>query len=564
MNTIFFDIGFIIIIATIFGYIARILKQPLIPAYILAGAVFGPILGFISNGEIILTLSEIGIAFLLFTVGLELDLKKLRDIGSVATVGGLIQFAVIFGLGFFTASIMGYVPIEAVYVALIVAFSSTMVVIKLLSDKKELDSLHGRIIIGMLLMQDILAIFAISILSTLNDFSIYNLLYSLFKGFLLFLFAFVASRYLFPKLFKFAAKLQELLFLLSVSVAFAFSIIFDMMGFSIAIGAFIAGVSLANLPYNLEIVSRVKSLKDFFSTVFFVSLGVQLVFADIQKILVPIIVLTFFTIVIKTLFNFVLIAVFGYEKRTSFLTAISLAQISEFGLIIVTQGVIFGHISSEFMSLAIIIATITITVSTYFIKFNSEIYNKSKHFLKIFDFLITNKHTLHNFNKEKKYEVLLIGYDRIGYSIFKGLRKISNEMLIIDFNPDIIKKLVKKHVSCMYGDIGDIEILDRINFKDLKMVVSTIPEVRENLMLIKKVKRANHETLVFVTSMQVDDALELYDHGADYVILPHFLGGEHVSLMLEDISRDITSLIIAKTDHIKELHVRKELHPHHY
>lgn len=564
MEEIFFDIGLIIIIASVFGFIARMLKQPLIPAYILAGVIFGPILGIIHNGPVIITLSEIGIAFLLFTVGLELDLKKLRDIGNVATLGGLIQFVVLLAVGYLAAVLMGFTSLNAMYIALIVVFSSTMVIIKILSDKKELDSLHGRIIIGILLMQDILAIFAITILGTLNDFTVTNLLMSLMQGFLLIVFAVICSKILFPKMFKFAAKLPELLFLVSVSVAFAFSIMFEIMGFSIAIGAFIAGVSLANLPYNLEISSRVKSLKDFFATVFFVSLGVQLVFNDVSKVIVPIIVLTFFTIILKTIFNFVLILLFGYEKRTAFITSISLAQVSEFGLIIVAQGMVLGHISGEFLSLTIMIATITITISTYFIKFSSEIYNSFKGGLKIFDFLVTEKKVFHNFNNEEKHDVLLIGYDRIGYAIFKGLKNLSESILVIDFNPDIVKKLVRKHVSCMYGDIGDMEILERIDFKNLKMAVSTIPELRENLMLIKMIKEANPATPVFVTSMQVDDALILYDAGADYVILPHFLGGQHVSLMLEDVSRDITKLVTTKAEHIKELYVRKEMHPHHY
>ncbi|PLW79354.1 hypothetical protein C0585_08055 [Candidatus Woesearchaeota archaeon] len=564
MDEFFFDIGLIIILASTFGYVARLLKQPIIPAYILAGAIFGPILGIIDNGDIIRTLSEIGIAFLLFTVGLELELKKLRDIGNVATLGGLIQFASLFGLGFFTAALLGYFKLEAVYIALILVFSSTMVVIKILSDKKELDSLHGRIIIGLLLMQDILAIFAISILGSLNDFSLQTMMLSLIILFLLIVFALIASKVIFPKIFKFAAKSPELLFLVSVAVAFTFSIIFEILGFSIAIGSFVAGVSLGNLPYNLEIASRVRSLKDFFATVFFVALGVQLVFGDISKLIVPIIVLTFFTIIIKTLFNFILIALFGYEKRTSFITAISLAQISEFALIIIGFGYAQGHIGSEFLSLTIMVATITIMVSTYFIKFSAGIYNSIRSYLKIFNFLITEKHVLHNFSDEKKHDVLLIGYDRIGYAIFKGLKKLSDRILVVDFNPDIIKKLVRKHINCIYGDIGDMEILEKIDFKDLKMVVSTIPEIRENMMLVKKVKAVNEETPIFVTCMDVDEALELYDSGADYVILPHFLGGEHVSLMLEDISQDITKLVTNKVEHIKELHIRKEHHHHNY
>ncbi|MBR9690456.1 hypothetical protein GOV08_02115 [Candidatus Woesearchaeota archaeon] len=560
---IFFELGIIIIIATMGGYLARLLRQPLIPAYILVGVILGPVLNLITNQEVVLTMSEIGISFLLFTVGLELDLKKLRDIGSIATLGGLLQFIFLFSTGFLVASVLGYIPLEAVYMALVLVFSSTMVVIKLLSDKRELDTLHGRILIGLLLMQDILAILAISVLSTINNLSALTLLAAVLKGASLFVIATLAAKLVFPRIFKFAAKSQELLFLLAVSVSFAFSLLFTLFDFSIAIGAFIAGVSLANLPYNIEIVSRVRPLKDFFSTVFFVSLGLQIVLSTFSKIVVPLIVFLIFTIFFKTLLNIVIVAVFGYEKRTSFITAISLANISEFGLIIVMAGRTMGHISEEFLSLVIILTTITIITSTYFIKFNKGFYKTLKPFIAMLGPFRTNVHQLHYIQKEEPHEVIMIGYDRIGYNIYQTLSKINEDVLIVDFNPDIIKRLIKKQIPCIYGDIGDIEILERLDLKSVNTVISTIPEIQENLLLIKKVKEHNKDAMIFVTAYQVEEALELYDEGADYVILPHFLGGEHVSLLLEDVSKDVNKLLDTKMQHIRELNLRKELHPHH-
>lgn len=562
VNDIFLDIGLIIVIATIGGYLANIFRQPLIPAYIIVGILLGPVFNLVTNQNIIMTLSEIGISFLLFTVGLELDLKKLKDIGSIATIGTLIQFILLFSTGFLVASLLGYIPLEAVYVALIVVFSSTMVVVKLLSDKKELDTLHGRVLIGILLMQDILAIIAISILSNINDFSSLTLIGSIIKGVSLFLVATFSARLLFPQIFKHAARNPEILFLTAVSVSFLFSVVFAMFGFSIAIGAFIAGISIANLPYNLEIASRVRPLKDFFSTVFFVSLGLQIVLGAFQKILIPVLVLVAFTIIFKTIINLVLCSVFGYEKRTSFITAIALAQVSEFGFIMVMQGRNLGHISDEFMSLVIIVSTITITISTYFIKFDDEIYRKLKPIIAFITPFKSNDQ-LQNHEKEKPHEVILIGYDRLGYNIYRNLEKAKKDIIIVDFNPEIIKKLIKKEIPCLYGDIGDIEIIDRLDLKNVKILISTIPEPQENRLLIKKLKEINKKAMIFVTSYQVDDALELYEEGADYVILPHFLGGEHVSLILEDVSKDVSKLLDTRMQHIRELNLRKELHPHH-
>ena len=205
MDTIFFDIGLIIIIATIAGYIGRMMRQPLIPTYILAGIIIGPLLGLITNTGVIATLSEIGIAFLLFMVGLEIDFKRLKNVAMIGSIGGLIQILLTFGLGFLIANAFGIAKLESLYIGLILAFSSTLVIVKLLADKRELDTLHARMIIGILLMQDMIAIFALSILST-KGFSLLFFLISVLKGAALLGFMLLMSRYLLPNVFKYAAK----------------------------------------------------------------------------------------------------------------------------------------------------------------------------------------------------------------------------------------------------------------------------------------------------------------------------------------------------------------------
>lgn len=342
MNNIFFDIGMIIIIATVFALMARLIKQPLIPAYILTGLFIGPWMGWITEKSTIITLSEIGIAFLLFIVGLEIDLRKLKNIGLVGTLGGTIQILALFSVGFILASLLGFLPLEAVYLGMVIAFSSTMVVLKLLSDKRELDTLHGRIIIGILLMQDVFAIFALSILGSLNQMSVWSLFLSLLKAGVVVGIAFLASKFVFPKIFTFAAKSQEMLLLIALFVCFLFSILFNYIGFSIIIGAFIAGVTLANLPYNIEIISRVKSLRDFFSTIFFVSLGMDLAVGSVSKIMVPLFLILLATVFLKPIITMFVTSYFGFKKRTSFYTGMSLGQVSEFSLIIVSQGLVLG------------------------------------------------------------------------------------------------------------------------------------------------------------------------------------------------------------------------------
>jgi Kef-type K+ transport system membrane component KefB/Trk K+ transport system NAD-binding subunit len=574
MEQLFLEVAVIIIVATVLGYISRLLKQPLIPAYIITGLLIGPLgTGFISDTKMIATLSEIGIAFLLFVVGLELDLKRLRDIGLVASVGGTLQIFLLFSFGYLFAIILNvFSLVEAIYIGLIVAFSSTMVVVKLLSDKKTLDTLHGRIIIGILLMEDIFAILSLSLLGSMNSFSIGLLLLSLFKALAVIVGAVLLGRFVFPPVFRFAAHSQELLFLLSLSACFLFSLTAAYIGFSIAIGGFIAGVTLANLPYNLEIVSRIKPLRDFFITLFFVSLGMQLVLFDLGKIILPLTVLIAFIVLLKPLVIMVICSLFGYTKRTSFLTAISLTQISEFSLIIVAQGLLLHQVSSEIFSLALMLAVVTMSLTAYATKYENAVYSSLSKYLTVFEKIGESKELRimegKNVNEAEAYDVILIGYDRIGYSIAKTLRRMGRSWLVVDFNPDIVKRLSKENVHCIYGDIGDIEVLDRLNFRDVKIVISTIPYIRENLLLMKQVKKVNQRAAIFVTANKVDEALKLYDHGADYVILPHFLGGDHVAVILEEVTADINKLIATKLSHIEELKARKDLgheHPmHHY
>ncbi|MBI2208477.1 cation:proton antiporter [Candidatus Woesearchaeota archaeon] len=567
MANILFDIGFVIIIATVFAYFARLLKQPLIPAYILAGVIIGPVLGLITNTEIITTLSEIGIAFLLFIVGLEIDVRKLRHVGFVASFGGIIQIVSTFAIAFIISLLLGFFVLESVYIGLIIALSSTMVVVKLLSDKKEVDTLHGKIIIGILLIQDIAAIIALSILVGLGKFSFIILLFSLIKGIAALIVAIAISKYIFPSVFGFAAKSQELLFISAVALSFLYAIAFNYLGFSIAIGAFIAGVSLANLPYSLEVIGKIKSLRDFFSVMFFVSLGMALLLGSFDAIIKPFAILLLLVIIIKPLIIIFTTAFFGYKKRTAFLTSISLAQVSEFSLIIAAQGLLLGHVSQEIFSLTVMLAIITLIFTTYFVKFDDSIYKSISKYLDIFDRFSENREGLEYMPRDKRAEIILCGYNRIGYGIVKTLRKMKKKLLVVDFNPETIKSLIKEKVPALYGDIGDIEILERLGFKRARMVISTIPTKIDNKLLIMTAKKENKKIIVFVTASQINEALELYDAGADYVVLPHFLGGEHLSLLIEDFTSNINRIIEHKIRHIKELRERHSLgheHPIHY
>tara|TARA_Y100000310_G_scaffold139226_1_gene138517 strand:+ start:15627 stop:17354 length:1728 start_codon:yes stop_codon:yes gene_type:complete len=561
MAGVFFDMGIIIIAATLLGIFFRFIKQPLIPAYVLAGILLGPkVLGLVTDFEVIKVLGEIGIAFLLFVVGLELDIKKLKDIGWIASIGGTIKTLLLFTLGYLIAIYSGvFVHIEAVYVGLIVAFSSTMIVIKLLADKREIDTLHGRIVIGILLLEDFLAILAMSFLGSIEQVSPAFLFLALLKGFFIFILILFSSKFIFPLLFKFAAKSQELLFLLSVTTLFIFSIGINYLGFSIAIGAFAAGVAIGNLPYNFQIIGKIKPLRDYFATLFFATLGMELVFTSVESIAGPLIVLLIIVIVLKPIVVMVIASAFGYTRKTSFLAGINLAQVSEFSLIIVAQGMLIGQISREIFSIAVILAVITIVITSYFVKFDRSFYRRVRPLLKPLNVIRGKRKRLSYMPDHRKYNAILLGYDRIGYSILQAFKKLGKKFVVVDFNPDIVKRLIREKIPCLYGDIGDPEILERLDLDRAEIVISTVPELQDNKNLIKYVKERNKRTSIFVTANRIHEALDLYEAHADYVILPHFLGGHHVSLMLEDVTGNLSSLLKNKITHIEELKKRKQI-----
>jgi Kef-type K+ transport system membrane component KefB len=584
MESVFLELGVLIIAASIIAYIIKLLKQPFVPAYILTGLLLGPVLSIVTDKALIVSLSEIGIAFLLFIVGLEIDLTKIKDVLGIATIGTAIQVVLIGGIGLGVSFLLGFQFVEAIYIGLVLAFSSTMVVIKILSDKKELTTLHGRIIVGMLLVQDIFAILALSILTSLDNFSMMIFFISILKGVLLFVIMYVFTVYIFPFVFHFAAKSQELLFIMAIATCFSFSIIFHeigkfilfdlslfvnvppdvaeilLPGFSIAIGAFAAGLSLASLPYKLEIEGKITPLKDFFSILFFVSLGVELDLGQIKTLLLPLAIFLLLVLLLKPLIIIVISSVFGYKKRTSFFTGAYMSQVSEFSMIIVMQGLVLGHISQSIFSLTVLLAVVSIAITSYADKLD-EFYDKISKWFDWTDKIPSYAEEIEYVpEKRDKIEVILIGYDRIGFSVFKKLREMKKNFLVVDYNPEVIKKLAEQKMHCIYGDISDHEVLSRLDFSQAEFVICTTPNERNSLRLIKRAKEINKRIIVFVTAHHVDDALKLYDAGADYVILPHFLGGDHVSLMLEDATNNTSSIIARKVKSIKDKHIRELFH----
>nr|MBC8495666.1 NAD-binding protein [archaeon] len=346
---------------------------------------------------------------------------------------------------------------------------------------------------------------------------------------------------------------------------FAIATIFYYLNFSIEVGALLAGMTLSLSPYHYEISSKLKPLRDFFLILFFIMLGSQMGFSNIYQNMWIILILSAFVLIGNPLIVMILMGSMGYTKRNSFLAGLTVAQISEFSLIVVAMGVAVGHVTNEILSLVTAVGLITFAGSTYMILYSNKLYPKLSKYLSIFE-RKGKKVDEHKYHKDHDHEIILIGYNRIGYDILESLKKIKKKFLIIDYNPEIITSLSKEGYDCKYGDADDSELLNELNFSKAKMVISTIPLIDTNLLLINKVKEENKKAIIAVVSHQIDDAVRLYAEGATYVLMPHFLGGKHFSTMIEKNELNMNKFLKEKIAHIEHLNYRKQLghkHPVH-
>jgi len=551
---IIFDLAVILILSAIFALIARTLRQPLIPAYVLTGLVLGPLVfGVVKNVDLINAFSEIGIAFLLFTAGLEISFRKIREanLKKIALIG-VLQVGVIFGITLLLANFLELTTLQAAYVGIILAFGSTMVDIKLLADRNELVTLHGRLILGILLLQDLVAIIAI-VVFTGNGFAAATLGIAFMKLGLILLAAVVLQKFVLKRLFRFAAESNEFLFLCSLAVLFFFIILAYISDISIVIGAFIAGISLANSPFKLELESRISPLRDFFAILFFVALGMQLVLTGIGDRLLLLGALLLGAFLIKPVITLILLRITGYQPRTSFLTAISLAQLSEFSLIIGMIGVMAGVLDVSFFSTVILATIITMSITPYLIKYKGGLYRFFRYPIRSLGFLPTMEILEYQDKKNKK--ILLVGSHRMGGALMEELLEKKDDLLIIDYNPEVIGVLMKKKVSCVYGDVCSPEMLDKIDLKKLKLVISTVPDFEQTMFLLRKIKKIAPKAKIVVTGSRISETLKLYRAGADYVVTPKILAGSEVGKILHNYKpSDLKRAKDKHMAHLKEIH----------
>ncbi len=557
MVEVFTQLSLIILIVFAIAFIMRLLKQPLIIAYIISGIIVGPyFLGILPGIEAVHIFSEIGIALLLFIVGLHLTPRVIKEVGKISLITGLGQIFFTAVIGYFIAKMLGFAPITAIYIAVALTFSSTIIILKLLSDKGDLESLYGKISIGFLLVQDFVAILALIVISSLSTGSNFlgTIGLTLFKGAGLIAILAPISIFLLPKLQRFFAKSQELLFIFSIAWGLGMASLFYFAGLSIEVGALIAGVLLSVSPYHLEMSSKLKPLRDFFIISFFLLLGAQIAIVNVGSFIIPAIVFSFLIIVGNPLIVMILMGLEGFTKKTGFLAGLTVAQIGEFSLIVIALGAKVGHIPNEILSLITLTSLITIGVCTYLVIYSKKIYPPISKFLSIFE----KKKIREKRKISRNTDAVLFGYNRIGFGILTSLKKIKKNYLVVDFNPTVICDLQKLRIPSVYGDVDDDFLLRELPLKKLKLAISTIPEFETNELLIKTIKAENPKTIIILRAHTIEDAMALYKEGADYVLTPHFLGGEYLANMLKEIKTDEEGYKKEREKHIKMLTQRFE------
>lgn len=535
----FLELAVVIILATSLGFLFRKFKQPILLAFIFAGIILGSsFLNVITYKELLDVFSELGVALLLFLVGMNLDLRILKEIGKTSIITGIGQIVFTTLVGFGIASFLGFSFLESVYIAVALTFSSTIIIVKLLSDKKELNSLYGKISIGFLLVQDFVAIIALVLISS---FSFSTDLTSQLSQFVLslvalFLLFFIASKFLVKRVFDSISRNQELLFLGAISWCFAFSSAAIFLGFSKEIGAFLAGVSIASLPYTYNILGKLKYLRDFFIVLFFVVLGSSLVFAASNIILIPAIIFSVFVLIGNPIIVFILMAKLGYKGRTSFLSSLTVAQISEFSLILIFLGQKTGHVSNEIVSMITLVAVATISASTYLIIYNNRIYNALSGFLPFLRSKRFFEDSLH-MSEDKNYSFICLGFGETGKRIFLGGKINEKDVLVVDFDPRALKEAAELKFHTFYGDISDLETIDFILKVKPKIVVSTILSVDSNIILAKKLQQKRMTAKLIVLAHDRQNAKKLSAAGIGFVVVPSIVTADKVKTILHDINK---------------------------
>ncbi|MDQ3938146.1 MAG: cation:proton antiporter, partial [Chloroflexota bacterium] len=523
-ENVFQQIAALLIVAAGLGALLRRLHQPLIIAFIAVGVLVGPaFLGVVPEGEAIDLLAHLGVALLLFIVGLKLDVRLITSLGPVALVTGVGQIAVTAGVGFVLAAALGFAFVDALYTAVALTFSSTIIVVKLLSDRREIDQLHGRIALGVLIVQDIAVVAVMIALSAFGTPDTGVDLIEALAAVALRGIAFVGAialvaHFVLPRILDAFARTPELLVLSAVAWAVSLAAAGDLLGFSEEVGAFLAGVSLASSQYREALGTRLTTLRDFLLLFFFVQLGLSMDFGAAGPQLGAAIVLSLFVLLGKPLVVMAIMGALRYRRRISFFTGVSLAQISEFSLIFVALGVELGHITAGLLGTITLVAVITIALSSYLIVAARPLFERLAPLLGVFERPVTGPEQPEETGLCP--DVIVFGLGRFGGRIADHLVADRYSVLGIDFDPRALARAQRRGVTTMYGDAEDAVLVGRLPLDCARWVVSSSPDPATNIVLLRALRDIGYAGQVALTAHSEAAAARLEGEGADLVLRP--------------------------------------------
>jgi Kef-type K+ transport system membrane component KefB len=543
-STIFHELAAILVIAGLIGMLALKLRQPLIIGYILTGIVVGPAgLGWTSGGSELKLLSSIGIAVLLFLVGLKLDVGLIRSVGPVALATGLGQIVFTALFGYLLSLGLGFAPLQAIYIAVCLTFSSTIIIVKLLSDKREIDSLHGRIAVGFLVVQDIAVILAMILLTSLASEGgggvTGQALRLLLVGSVFVLGTATTMRWLMPPLLGRLAQNQELLVLFAVAWAVGLAALADFVSFSKEVGAFLGGVSIASTAYREAIASRLTGLRDFLLLFFFIDLGSGLDLSAAGVQLWPAVVLSVFVLVGNPLIVVAIMGAMGYRRRTGFLAGLTVAQISEFSLILAALGLRLGQLGEAEVSLITLVGVITIALSTYMILGSDQLYSWLQGPLRIFQRTQPFSEINGRLGGPVQVDVILLGLGRFGSAIQRQLRMHEISILGIDFDPQALRLAAAQGVKVQYGDSEDPEFTASLPLSPSTVVVSTLPSLKANAAIRHGLESAGFQGHFIATAHDQAEVTRLEFLGVQRTLLPFLDAAERAAELIVADLRDL-------------------------
>jgi len=526
----------IIISATVLAFIAKKTKQPPLIAYLFTGIIIGPVfLNLVSETELINILSELGLGFLLFLIGIEMKIDEIKEIlkpvGRIALLQTILQTA----LAFVIPYALGFTLMETVVISLCTVFGATPVIVKLLSEKDELSTLPSKIDVGVLILQDIYLIIILALFSSGNLTNPGQIGFTLAKVFLMIgligIISLASSKYLLPKIFRKAADNEHTFFLYGISWAFIFITLSQSLGLSIEVGAFLAGLGLGQIPYNTELEERIRPLTDFFMIIFFSTIGLTL---NAQNLLVywqEALIASGLLMAGNFLIMFYLIDREKFTPETSFIGSLNMTQVSEFSLVVGGIAVTQGYIQSDILGYLSMMALVTMSLSTYLINYNHQIYRRIEHLLERFE----DEEKQDVDIKSLEDHIVIIGYDETVRPVVDLITDKFDQLMVLDKDPSQTEELSKKDFEYIYGDFKHGEIRKALRLDKAKLVICIIPDLDVNKRLLQDTKR---ETTVFAKATIFEDAAELYDLGADYVMLENTIAAEktaeYIEIFLED------------------------------